>query len=56
MDNFEKGTDKLGVLCLQLQAEGFESCLYDEPRCRGVKEIVCWACPSKTAHWLEVPE
>ena len=55
MDNFEKGTRKLDRLCIELQGEGFEECLYDEPKCRGVKEIVCWTCPSKTAHWLEEP-
>lgn len=53
MDLFEKGTHRLDLLCLQLEVEGYRQCLYDEPKCRGTRDIVCWACPSETHHWLE---
>ena len=53
MEKFHRGTVKLSGLCDQLETLGYTGCLYDEPRCRGTNELVCFACPSKIPHWRE---
>ena len=53
-DLFWQGTEKLYHLCLELEEiEGYRECVYDEPKCRGTREITCWVCPSETPHWRE---
>lgn len=54
MDLFWRGTVKLDSLNFQLEGEGYDQCLYDEPKCRGTDDITCLACPSKTPHWRKV--
>ncbi len=42
---FHAGTERLYILCLQLEASGFKQCLYDKPLCLDTLDITCWACP-----------
>ena len=53
MELYHRATVKLSHLCLRLQALGYTSCLYEEPRCRGTRDLVCFGCPSKTPYWRE---
>jgi hypothetical protein len=47
MLSFENGCRKLNVLCLQLEASGWEKCLYPSLRCRErPADLTCFACPS----------
>jgi hypothetical protein len=45
MTLFEAGTERLYILCLQIEASGFTKCPYEKPLCLGTTEITCWACP-----------
>jgi hypothetical protein len=43
---------KLSNLCLELEANGFNECLYDKPKCKtGDIEQFCFVCPRETIHW-----
>lgn len=52
MDKIERAVARLNLLCLELEASGYERCIYDKPTCSLTKPwAFCWACPSKTEHW-----
>ena len=56
MELYHQATVKLSGLCMRLEVLGYDRCLYDVPRCRGTKDIVCFACPSKYPYWRPAPE
>lgn len=46
MCRIDKSLPRLHNLCLQLQASGFDKCLYDVPRCQGDNNLVVLDCDS----------
>lgn len=44
LEMFHRGTARLDILCLQLEASGYEKCLYQKPICLDTDEVACWAC------------
>ena len=54
---FEKGTRKLEQLCTELEAAGWEACLYETMKCKEHRgDITCWACPLTPWPQKETPE
>lgn len=49
MAKVDKASPLLESLCLELEVSGYETCLYDKPRCRDSadKNWWCYVCPAK---------
>ena len=56
-DKWFQARDKLNNLCLELQAKGYEDCLFTEDGKKNrlcpteAVKYWCWVCPSKIGYW-----
>ncbi|MBA7654459.1 hypothetical protein ES703_62339 [subsurface metagenome] len=57
MERWHQGNEKLSLLCSELQARGYETCLYLDDQGKKVKScleqggIGCRVCPSRFPYW-----
>lgn len=54
LEKWHQANEKLSMLCMQLEALGFEDCLYIDDGIKTqscLKDLSCRVCPSKIRYW-----